>query len=70
MKDEPKLKQCPFCGCIGSVKRDDRFGQHYWMVGCFANMKCEIKPRTLEYFNKESAIESWNTRKDTHDKAE
>ena len=55
------LKECPFCGGEATLTNKlskDEYGQRLWNVCCFG-----CANRTSSYWDKEIAIEAWNTRK-------
>ena len=56
-----ELKRCPFCGGEATLTNKlskDEYGQRLWNVCCFG-----CANRTSSYWDKEIAIEAWNTRK-------
>ena len=56
-----ELKSCPFCGGEATLTNKlskDEYGQRLWNVCCFG-----CANRTSSYWDKEIAIEAWNTRK-------
>lgn len=58
---EIKLKPCPFCGGIASLRTVDITG-HYFVDCDVTKGFCEVMPSTWEYETKEEAIEAWNRR--------
>lgn len=56
-----EIKRCPFCGGEATLTNKlskDEYGQRLWNVCCFG-----CANRTSSYWDKEIAIEAWNTRK-------
>lgn len=56
-----EIKRCPFCGGEATLTNKlskDEYGQRLWNVCCF-----ECANRTSSYWDKEIAINAWNTRK-------
>ena len=56
-----EIKRCPFCGGEATLTNKlskDEYGQRLWNVCCFG-----CANRTSSYWDKEIAIETWNTRK-------
>jgi len=56
MQKNTKLLACPFCGSEPYIAQN--YGD--WYVGC----NCPIEPAASDY-DKERAIELWNTRKES-----
>ena len=55
-----EIKKCPFCGGEATLTNKlskDEYGQRLWNVCCFG-----CANRTSSYWDKEIAIEAWNTR--------
>ena len=58
-----KLKPCPFCGEIPTVKKVPDTDIRPWYVRC-CNNDCEMWVATCNRDTKEEAIKTWNKRSD------
>ena len=62
--ESSEVKQCPFCGAPGCLRRFLGWNEKYgltWVVACI-NPLCKIHPMTQLCQTPENAIENWNTR--------
>ena len=60
--EKPKLKPCPFCGCVPTGEAfEDMFHRIKFGIEC-KNADCVIQPMTPWFADKEECIEVWNRR--------
>jgi len=60
---QPELKPCPFCGCVGTLEQDKDVltWPPVWKVLCL-NADCETGPDTGWHDTADQAIAAWNRR--------
>ena len=51
------IKPCPFCGEIPKITK---VGKLYYLRCC--NINCTANPMSTPFYDKQEAIEAWNTR--------
>jgi len=64
IEESAEIKQCPFCGVPGHLRKFVGWNEKYgltWAVAC-TNPLCKIHPTTQLSQTPKNAIENWNKR--------
>ena len=62
--ESSEIKQCPFCGAPGYLRKFTGWNEKYdltWTIAC-TNPLCKVRPITQLYHNPKSAAKDWNKR--------